>query len=212
VKIFIQSFFMMVFLFLLVLTFGKLAFVDPIVKETSELQAKTSKLQAEEAEFRKKLAQIKPADVSLPSAADVKLLRPGEEQDLFKNVIAHAASAGVLINSFKISDALKVKPEGEAEFSSSSESKTGKGELPQFDANGNPIGVETDKNEEGKEIEFVPLVVGIKGTFRSWGKFLHELTKNLPFFIIRTMKISFDGSGLGKGSLCLVFPLGKPRK
>ena len=209
-KILFQCAFIILFIVSLVLAVGKMAIIDPISDETRTLREKEKRLQEEEISLKQRLSGLKSQSAEGEISKNIGFLYPGKEQDVLHGLVEQASISGVLIQSIQMAKSLTVKVASKEEKKADSPLKLSPGELPPLDSNGMPIGATTDEDiQEEVEGEYLPVQLNLKGTYRGWGKFLQALNSNLPLFVIRNMRIDLDGSGIGKGSLNLVFPLGR---
>lgn len=203
----VQAIFLTVLFLGVVFLIGKLFVIDPIVQEARGLGESARRFEAEEKLLQNQLETLKKNETPTSIEAGARLLRPGEEQAMLKGLFNSASASSIIVYSMRLARTFKRKPPSGGDESTM---KPTKNELPQFDQNGNPIGVASDNEpQETQEVEILPIQMELKGTFRGWGTFLASLKKSMPLFGIRHMNITWEKSGFGKGILELVFPCGK---
>lgn len=207
-KVIVPTFGFSFFILVMMIFLGQLMFIAPLEKEIIGFQETAKRFQDEQQFLEAKLAKARPLRPDEAGKPEIRLLKAGEEDVVVQTAFAEASASGIIINVFNMAKPVSVKGAETDNAKAPAVAVTANGNLPQLDANGMPIGSQEVDEPESQDVSLLPIQISLKGTYKSLVKFFLELKKKMPLFVLRKMNIFLDGSGLGKGSVELVFPYG----
>ncbi|MBF0498535.1 MAG: hypothetical protein HQM09_00245 [Candidatus Riflebacteria bacterium] len=190
---------------------GRGLLIVPLLNECSEMSASAIRAESDLHSLQQQLDKIPASPNGLDKNMKTSRLRPlraGSENKAVAMLFEAASTTGALIERCELMPAflLKAPEENEPEKSAVNADMT----LPPLDENGMPINASTDDvTDENHGAHVIPVRLHLHGTYRSLGMFLNELDSKLGLFGTRMMTLSFDTSGIGKGSIELVLPVTK---
>jgi hypothetical protein len=195
---------------------AQLVLLGPAAFETARLQEKLTRAETERTTLETHLRKMEKEQGGGAVDERIRLLQPGSEEALLRDVFALASQSGLLIRKCQASRFFSVRPkEGDEVVPEAAAPAVKPGEikeLPELDENGMPVGTSDEGEPEEQGAEVLPLHLKMEGSAAGWGKFLAGLKKTGPLHGIGDLRLKLAGNESVRGDLQLFFPMPMKRK